>query len=674
MRLLSLVIPVAAAFPPLAVAAAPAPRPDRPNFVLCMTDDQGWGDVGYNGHPVLRTPQLDAMAAAGVRFDRFYAAHPVCSPTRGSVLSGRTPGRYRCYSWGFDLPLREVTVAELVKTKGYATGHFGKWHVGGIPNADGITGRGVPEAFDPAPRDPGHHGFDEWYSAGNWFDRDPAAGTFWRNGQPVGALRGDSSDLVMAEALRFIGARAAAAQPFLCVIWFASPHVPWSALPEDRAPYAAQANADFLGEMAAVDRAMGRLRAELDRLGVRENTLVWFNSDNGPAGGSAGPLTGGKGTLWEGGIRVPGLIEWPARVRQPLRTNVPAGTVDILPTICDIIGIPIPTATGPLDGVSLRPVLERRATTRPTPLGFEQRRPTDGTLTNAALVEGDWKLLRVRGQFPRGKGGIGIGEALQTGDYLFDLALDVAEERDVSAAHPAVFARLRAQLDAFSRSVEESASAYPLGPLPERLNPRLLQRVAGAFQPLVDRLAFPPPGWTPVGEGTRRHGDGALHLDGSAGARVGIHRAIALRHRYLQFAARLGEGGSLAVELGPPGTPAARLILDATGLVATALAAGEPSGRTVRRPLSLAPGAWHNVLIEFAGDTLGVQVDGRQSAEVPAAAWAERRHEGFALIREAGAVAVKDVWMTPGELRGAAAKAGAGEARDKDARAKAKRI
>ncbi len=661
MRLVLPALLLVAAFPPPAIAAAPAARPDRPNFVLCMTDDQGWGDVGYNGHPVLRTPHLDAMAAAGVRFDRFYAAHPVCSPTRGSVLSGRTPGRYRSYSWGFDLPLREVTVAELVKTRGYATGHFGKWHVGGLPNADGITGRGVPEAFDPAPRDPGHHGFDEWFSAGNWFDRDPAAGTFWRNGQPVGALQGDTSDLVMAEALRFIGVKAAAGQPFLCVIWFPSPHGPWDALPEDRAPYAGQANPDFLGEMAAVDRAMGRLRAELRRLGMHENTLLWFNSDNGAAGGSAGPLTGGKGSLWEGGIRVPGLIEWPARVRQPLRTRVPAGTVDILPTICDVLGIPLPTATGPLDGVSLLPVLEGRATSRPSPLGFEQRRPADGTLTNAALVDGDWKLLRVRGQLRRGKGEGATGEPLKAGDYLFNVERDVAEERDISAAYPDVFARLRAQLDAFSRSVEESAAAYPLAPMPGRLNPRLLQRAAGAVQPLVDRLAFPAPGWSPVGEGTRRHGDGALHLDGPAGARAGIHRTIALRHRYLQFGLRLGEGGRLAVDLGPSGAPAVRLGFDSEGVRATALAVAGAAGDEIHRSLPLAPGVWHNVLLEFAGDTLGVQVDGRHFSEISAAAWPERRHDGFALAREAGAVAVKDVWMTAGELPNAAAGGASGD-------------
>jgi arylsulfatase A-like enzyme len=639
----------------LAAPAPAAPSPgsaDRPNVVLCMTDDQGWGDTGYNGHPVLRTPHLDAMAAVGVRFDRFYAAHPVCSPTRGSVLSGRAPGRYRSYSWGFDLPLREVTVAELVKTRGYATGHFGKWHLGGLPNADGITGRGVPESFDAAPRHPGHHGFDTWFSAGNWFDRDPAAGTFWRNGAPVGALSGDTSDLVMAEALRFIGDHATAGRPFFCVIWFPSPHGPWYALPADRAPYAGQANPDFLGEMAAVDRAMGRLRAELRRLGVAENTLVWFNSDNGAAGGSAGPLTGGKGSLWEGGIRVPGLIEWPARVREPLRTRVPAGTVDILPTLCDAIGVPLPAANGPLDGVSLLPVLERRATSRPTPLGFEQRRPTDGTLTNAALVDGDWKLLRVRGQLRRGKGEAATGEPLKAGDYLFHLEHDVAEERDVSTTQPEVYARLRLQLDAFSRSVEESAAAYPLAPMPERLNPRLLVRRAGAVQPLVDRLAFAAPGWTPVGPGPRRHGEGALQLGGPDGGRAGLHRAIGLRRHYLQFSARTDAGGSLALELGPAEAPVARLTLGAAALYATPLPRPTDAGEPESHPLPWTPGTWHRVLVEFADDRMGVQVDGTALVELPVAAWAEARHEGFALVRTTGTVAVRDVWMTPGEMPG----------------------
>ena len=156
---------VGVAMPRVMRAATTRPA-SKPNIILCMTDDQGWGDTSYNGHLHLKTANLDAMAAAGIRFDRFYAAHPLCSPTRASCLTGRSPVRYRCMSWGHDLPLREVTIAEAVRTAGYATGHFGKWHIGGIPDAAGGTGRGLPESFCPKPRHPGNQGFDEWFSAG----------------------------------------------------------------------------------------------------------------------------------------------------------------------------------------------------------------------------------------------------------------------------------------------------------------------------------------------------------------------------------------------------------------------------------------------------------------------------------------------------------------------------
>ena len=201
-----------------------------------MTDDQGWGETGYNGHPELKTPELDKMAAAGIRFDRFYAAFPMCSPTRASCLTGRYPSRYRCMTWGHDLPLREVTIAEAVKTAGYATGHFGKWHLGGIEHAIGGTGRGLPESFDPKPRHPGNQGFDEWWSAGNNYDIGYEY--LYHNGEQVPPRPGDTSDVLMAVALEWIGKQAAGKKPFLAVIWFPSPHGPHQAMPEDAAAYA----------------------------------------------------------------------------------------------------------------------------------------------------------------------------------------------------------------------------------------------------------------------------------------------------------------------------------------------------------------------------------------------------------------------------------------------------
>jgi arylsulfatase A-like enzyme len=440
--------------------AAPATSV-RPNIVLCMTDDQGWGDVGYNGNPILKTPNLDAMAREGVRFDRFYSAQHNCSPTRASVLTGRHPDRYRCYAWGHDLPLREVTIAEVAQARGYATGHFGKWHLGGLPNADGGDGRGVAPSLEEALRHPGHQGFQQWFSAGNFFDNDPPKGTLFRNGKIVDDLRGETSALVMDEALEFIRAQAKSAQPFLAVVWFPSPHWPYRASVSDKAPYAARPDADFLGEVAAVDRAMGRLRAELRRLNVHEHTLVWFNSDNGAAGGTAGGLSGGKGTLLEGGIRVPGIIEWPARVRTPIRTSMPAGTVDIYPTVCAALGV-VPENSERLDGISLLPLLEGGPAERPRPLGFQASNTKTAQPIDAAWIDGRWKLLRLGRPQRVGKGN--TGETLPPGEYLFDLKSDPTESRDLRVTEPAVFARMKAALDQWQTSVARSAAEYPFAP------------------------------------------------------------------------------------------------------------------------------------------------------------------------------------------------------------------
>ncbi|MBI3280420.1 MAG: sulfatase-like hydrolase/transferase, partial [Acidobacteria bacterium] len=184
--------------------AAGAAGSERPNIILCMADDQGWGDVGYRGHPVLKTPVLDQMASSGLRFERFYAAAPDCSPTRGSVLTGRHPNRYGCFSWGHTIRPREVTIAEALRTAGYATGHFGKWHVGTV-RADG-------------PVAPSNSGFDEWLSSPNFFENDPLMS---RKGKAI-QTRGEGSQVVVDAALDFIRSASARKQPFLAVVWFGS--------------------------------------------------------------------------------------------------------------------------------------------------------------------------------------------------------------------------------------------------------------------------------------------------------------------------------------------------------------------------------------------------------------------------------------------------------------------
>ncbi len=326
----------------------------KPNIVLCMADDQGWGDMAYNGHDVLETPHFDAMAAETLRFDQFYAAAPVCSPTRGSVMTGRTPNRFGCFSWGRSLRPQETTIAEALKTAGYATGHFGKWHLGSVQEG--------------SPVNPGASGFDEWLSAPNFYDNDPIMS---REGTAV-QTKGESSMVAADAAIAFMRKHAASKRPFLAVVWFGSPHGPHRAIEEDRARYAGQEEnkQHFYGEITGMDRAFGKLRKELGALGVRDDTILWYCSDNGglPKVGSTGGR-GDKGDIYEGGLRVPAMLEWPARIKAPRTTKVPCTTSDMYPTLLDAAGVKV-KGQAPLDGISLVPLLDGKMTSRPAPIGF----------------------------------------------------------------------------------------------------------------------------------------------------------------------------------------------------------------------------------------------------------------------------------------------------------------
>ena len=433
-------------------AADEAPR--RPNIILAMTDDQGWGDTSYNGHPTLKTPNLDAMAGAGLRLDRFYAAAPVCSPTRGSVLTGRHPTRYGCTWAGMPLPLREVTIAEAIKPAGYVTGHFGKWHL------NGVRGPGKPIGLDD-PLHPGRQGFDEWFSVSNYFDLDT---TFGRHTGKSQATSGDGSDVIVGEALAFIRRCAEAKRPFLAVVWYGSPHSPHRALPADRAAF----GDDYYGEIGAVDRSLGRLRGELRTLGIADETILWFCSDNGGARGptSTGGLRGGKGSIWEGGIRVPGIIDYPRKIPKPRTTAVPCGTVDIYPTILDLLGVKVPDQPQPLDGVSLADLLDGKMPARPKPLAFWNRSRGGG---HAAIIDNDLKLhLNAPAGRKRGK-----ARGPAAGPLLFDLSKDPKETTDLAAERPDAAGRLREALEKWQASVVGDAGQ------PSRAAPKAIGKARG---------------------------------------------------------------------------------------------------------------------------------------------------------------------------------------------------
>lgn len=398
-----------------------AQRPARPNIILCMADDQGWGDTSYNGHPILKTPVLDEMARQGIRFDRFYSGAPVCSPTRGSCLTGRHPYRYGIFFANADsgtdapskyaLPARETTVAELAKPLGYATAHFGKWHLGDFAG--------------PKKSSPADNGFDEFFSTTRKVPTVDPDGYWTQDGRLPGTLKGDDSALIMDRALDFMSRSVARRQPFLAVIWFHAPHIPFLAGPAHRAPFATHSESEqhYWGSIASIDEQMGRLRATLDQLGVRRDTMLWYCADNGPEGdsqsaaspGTAGPWRGRKRSLFEGGVRVPGLLEWPARYAKPFVMKAAASTSDYFPTIAAALSVTAPAPDG-LDGLNLLPLLDRRAATRGRALAFETMGNTRGS-PKLAWIEDRYKLLSNLDDTP---------------DLLFDLVSDPGEQRPIT--------------------------------------------------------------------------------------------------------------------------------------------------------------------------------------------------------------------------------------------------
>lgn len=427
----------------------------RPNIVLVMADDQGWGDTGYNGHPILETPELDRMARGGVRFDRFYSGAPVCSPTRGSCLTGRHPFRYGIYfanagrpgqASEYSMPRGEVTLPSVLKPAGYQTGHYGKWHLGDFEG--------------PKRCSPSDAGFTDWFSTVRKVPTlDPPPGEYWENGKPFsGRLHGDDSKLIVDRALQFIERAARSKTPFLSVIWMHAPHLPVLASAGFRGRYSrhSEARQHYWGAITAMDEQVGRLRAELRRLDPSGQTMLWYASDNGPEGdqidanwpGSAGHLRGRKTSLFEGGIRVPGLLEWPAAIRNPRVVKAVASTSDYFPTILEALDLKPPDRR-PLDGVSLMPVLFGRQQARNRPLAFETTRITRGS-PQLALIDGPLKLLTNLDDSP---------------DLLYDIETDPGEKADLAASRLAECQRMRSVLRAWRESCRRSVAGadYPGG-------------------------------------------------------------------------------------------------------------------------------------------------------------------------------------------------------------------
>lgn len=431
--------------------ALPPPNSKRPNFLVVLCDDLGYGDLGCYGHPHIRTPHLDRFAAEGVRLSDAYAAAPVCSPARAGMLTGRTPHRCGIYDWipensPVHLRREEVTVATLLREVGYATAHVGKWHCNGRFN----------QAEQPQP---GDHGFDHWFSTQNNAKpshRNPV--NFVRNGEEVGRIEGYSSTLIADEAIRWLREDRDQAKPFCLFVWFHAPHEPIATPPEFMAWYEdiePEQQRMYFGNVSEIDQAFGKMLHALDDLGEKEETLVFFTSDNGPetlnryrgserSYGSAGPLCGMKLHLYEGGIRVPGLARMPGRIPAGQVSSAPVCGTDILPTCCALAGIE-PPAGRTLDGEDVLPLLCGATLERQKPLYWRYDRALSRPYTEA-LRQGDWKLL---------------ADAECNRLQLYHLSEDIGETRNLAEKEPGRLSAMRDVLDRIHRDVAAEAPVWP---------------------------------------------------------------------------------------------------------------------------------------------------------------------------------------------------------------------
>ena len=424
-----LCLPLAA----LCAAGAPPAAEGKPNIILFLADDLGYGDLGCYGHPVIRTPHLDALAKQGVRLTHCYAASAVCSPSRAAMLTGRTPHRNGVYTWiadGAPVHLRtsEIALPKVLKAAGYTTCHVGKWHLNGRFN-------------DPAQPQPGDHGYDWWMATQN--NAAPSHANpenFIRNGQAVGRLEGYSAPLIVDEAIAWLRDKRDRSKPFFLAVWTHEPHYPIKSDPKYKALYpelADDVQCEHHANVTQLDAAFGQLMQALDDQKLAGNTFVVFTSDNGPEGdgvktpgrGSTGGLRGRKRDLHEGGIRVPGIVRWPGRIQPGSVSGVPVIGSDMFPTLLALAGLE-PPGDRVLDGANVLPVLTGVAANveRPQPLYWRLHMSPK---VKIAMRVDDWKIL---------------ANAELTEFELYHLGTDPRETVDLKEKEADRFATLRERL------------------------------------------------------------------------------------------------------------------------------------------------------------------------------------------------------------------------------------
>jgi len=535
----------------LAVVSTPVAAQDppaaRPNIVLIMTDDQGYGDFGFAGNPVLRTPNLDRMAAEGTRVEPFYVS-PVCAPTRAALMTGRYPYRTRAldtYVGRAMLDPEEVTLAELLRAHGYATGIFGKWHLG--------------DAYPMRPQDQGFGEVLVHRGGGIGQPSDPEGGEgrytdpiLQHNGVET-RFEGYCTDVYFDRALAWMSAQRDAGRPFFAYIPTNAPHGPFHDLPsgglesmagrdlsnasfaDDRGHPLRAAGSGELDRRARIyamieniDTNVGKVLDALDRSGQSESTMVLFLTDNGPNGPRYnGGFADHKSSVREGGIRTPFLARWPGRLEAGRVVDRIGAHIDVVPTLLEACGLPAAT-TPALDGRSLWPWMVGTAdggspADDPRSLVIQVHRGNEPQPFHHMMVrQGRWKLVRASG-FGRERPPVG------SPFELFDLATDPFEQRDLADERPAEVARL---MQAYLAWWEDVSRTRPDNWAP----PRIIVGADAELQTVLTRQDWRVErgGWGPdaVGE---------WHLDVAAAGPYTIRVRLHPRHR---------DGGSLRLSLG----------------------------------------------------------------------------------------------------------------------------
>jgi len=434
---------------------AQSPQAQRPNVVLIITDDAGYGDFGVYGAPDIKTPNIDRLAHDGVRLTDFYANGATCSPTRAGLMTGRYQQRY-----AIEAPLGSQahdgergllptgrSLPQLLKEAGYTTGLIGKWHLG------------WKREFSP-----NAHGFDYFFGFKSGYidyyqhtpvPDSPLQAELFENEQPVDAP-GYMTDLITERTIRTIEAHRG--EPFFIDVAYNAPHWPYQrpdqpSTARDRARHLqpfdpdTSTRADYVTMVERVDAGVGQILATLERHGLTRNTIVVFTNDNGGEWLShGGPLFHRKGSVWEGGIRVPAIVRWPGRIPAARVSHQVGITMDLTASILATAAVTVPADTT-LDGIDLLPILEGKAPERERTLFW---RVTTGTRVQQAVRGGRWKLVMDQGR-----------------PMLFDLATDIGERTDVIAAHTDVATRLRDALAAWQGDVDAEAKRRAPNPSPQ---------------------------------------------------------------------------------------------------------------------------------------------------------------------------------------------------------------